>query len=360
MSDLHCPTRAIIHLNALKKNLARAQAASSGKIIAVIKANAYGHGMLPVAAALEQADAFAVATLDEALILRAAYLHAEIIIIQGFYHISEIEVLSRYRLIPVIHSPKLLAQLLESSAAAGLRVVLEHNSGMNRAGLSGEDFKAAVARIEAQRKLEIVFVMTHFRSANREDPRHSEVQVAVFKEVIAGIHYRTSLCNSAALLGFPAAHADYERPGLMLYGASPLDNKTAAELGLTSVMSVTSRLIAVHQLQTGDEVGYEGVWRAKSACRIGLVPVGYGDGYPWISQRVEVPVLVRGRRCTLAGRVSMDTLSVDLTNCPQAQVGDEVILWGKDLPVDEVAQATGQLVYDLLTGITLRVPRIYH
>ena len=357
MSPSYCPTHAVIHLDALRKNLARAQAASKGKIIAVVKANAYGHGLIPTAAALKAADAYAVASLDEGLLLRSAQTAAAIIILQGFYHKDEIPLLQEHRLLPVVHHPELLAYLLEASPQTDFPLVLEHNSGMHRAGLATDELQQAVKTVEAHSHLRIAFLMTHFRSANREDLSHTQEQLLRFEKTTAAMNYRRSLCNSAALLGFPPAHADYERAGLMLYGASPLDNRVAQNLGLSPAMTLKSRLVAVHRLQAGDEVGYEGLWRAQSSCRVGLIPIGYGDGYPCTSN--AVPVLIKGQRCELIGRVSMDLISVNLTNCPAARLGDDVTLWGAGLPVDEIAAATKRLNYDLLAGITARVPRIY-
>ena len=351
------PTQAYINLSALRHNLTVARSLTQAKLVAVVKANGYGHGLNEAASALKETDAFAVATLDEALSVRAVIPTQDILVLQGFYDSSQLNLFNEQRLIPVVHSSEQLEMLHSSNAP--LRIVLEYNSGMNRLGLSHDQLHKAIASIQAHPHQQIFFIMTHFRSANRQDPHQTYEQLKDFRAAMAGITLPSSLCNSAALLNFPEARADYDRPGLMLYGASPLDARPAADIGLKPVMTLASRLIAVHQLKEGDEVGYEGIWRAPRDCRVGTIPLGYGDGYPRIVHNDPIPVLVKGSSCVLSGRVSMDLLSVDLSNCEDAKVGDEVIFWGEGLPLDEVAQATGRLAYDLLAGLTARLPRIY-
>ncbi len=354
------PTEAQINLSSLRHNLELARSLSSGKLIAVIKANAYGHGIKEVAQALGDADALAVATLEEAILLRSVIRAKDILVLQGFYHSSELSELVAHRLIAVVHSPEQLAML--GASQLPLRLILEYNSGMNRLGLTKAQLHSAIDDFK-NRPWQLVFVMTHFHSANQPDTTPSLKQLDDFNSALRGFELPRSLCNSAALINLPSALSDYDRPGLMLYGASPLDERSARTIGLKPVMTLKSRLIAIHQLKAGDRVGYEGTWSASSDCRVGTVPLGYGDGYPRLGLVGDgVPVLVNGYRCSLSGRVSMDLLSVDLSHCPSAQVGDEVILWGEGmraLPVEEVAAATNRIAYDLLAGLTARLRRSY-
>lgn len=348
------PTEAQINLSNLKHNLEVARSLSSGKLIAVIKANAYGHGVKEVTHALEDADAFAVATLEEAVLLRSVVEERDIVVLQGFYHSSELSEFAAHRLIAVVHSPEQLAILKASELP--LRLVLEYNSGMNRLGLTKAQLHSAIDDFKT-RPWQLVFVMTHFHSANQRDATASLRQLGDFNSVLRGLDVSRSLCNSAALIDLPPARSDYNRPGLMLYGASPLDARSASTIGLKPVMTLKSRLIAIHQLKAGDRVGYEGTWSASSDCQVGTIPLGYGDGYPRISHGGSV--LVNGHRCSLSGRVSMDLLSVDLSHCPNVRVGDEVILWGEGLPIEEVAVATDHIAYDLLASLTSRLRRVY-
>lgn len=352
------PTEARISLKALRHNLAIARSLTSHKLIAVVKANGYGHGLKEVALALEDADAFAVATLEEAVSLRSVIPAKDIIVLQGFYDKTEPSYFAAHNLIAVIHSPDQLAMLSTSDLA--LRLVLEYNSGMNRLGLTKKELHEAIGVLKARPQWQLVFAMTHFHSANQVDTASSLRQLEDFDDALRGFDLPRSLCNSAALINLPAARADYDRPGLMLYGASPLDTRPANAIGLKPAMTLVSRLVAIHRLKAGDRVGYEGVWSASGDCRVGTVPLGYGDGYPRIGHRAQVPVLVNGCKCNLSGRVSMDLLSVDLSYCENARVGDEVILWGEGLAVEEVATAVGRIAYDLLAGLTARLRRVYH
>ena len=392
------PTKALIDLSALKHNLIRAASLSRGKIIAVIKSNAYGHSMPQVASCfdeLAEVDSFAVAFSDEGIALREHLQkigrHKNIITLEGFSDVVDLQSHLQHNLIATIHHTEQLKILGKEQLNKPLGIWLKHNSGMNRLGLSSTELLAAYQQISANPHLHLWGIMTHLAAANRANTEEAQEQVRVFHHAVttiqqsiqqstqqqggvhrSGVHkggaHRSgadnkplplSICNSAALCNLPAAHGtanDYERPGIMLYGASPLDNTSAQELDLRAGMQLKSKLISVRQLKAGDLVGYEGVWRCPADCLMGVAPIGYADGYPRRSAATPVPVLVNGHRCFLSGRVSMDMICLDLKNCPNAQVGDEVELWGANLPANEVADAFDTIVNRLFTGLTSRVP----
>ncbi len=366
------PTKALIDLSALKHNLIKAASLSRGKIIAVIKSNAYGHSMPQVASCfdeLAEVDSFAVAFSDEGIALREHLQNIgsqkNIITLEGFSDVVDLQSHLQHNLIATIHHTEQLKILGKEQLNKPLGIWLKHNSGMNRLGLSSTELLAAYQQVSANPHLHLCGIMTHLAAANRANTEEAQEQVRVFHHALTSIQQSTqqqiplSICNSAALCNLPAAHGtanDYERPGIMLYGASPLDNTSAQELDLRAGMQLKSKLISVRQLKAGDLVGYEGVWRCPADCLMGVAPIGYADGYPRRSAATPVPVLVNGHRCFLSGRVSMDMICLDLKNCPNAQVGDEVELWGANLPANEVADAFDTIVNRLFTGLTSRVP----
>ena len=348
-------TRALIDLSALRHNLQLVrETAPASRVMAVIKANAYGHGVVPVAAALD-AEAFAVATLEEAVQLREAGCDRPVVVLQGCHDGEALSLAARLELQAVVHHPEQIAALESVSLPRPLRVWLKLDTGMHRLGVAAEDFPELHRRLTALAQVQQpVNVMTHFANADaRADPL-TETQIRRFNTTVGRLPGERSLANSAGLLGWPASHADWVRPGIMLYGISPFDGVAPAELGLRPVMELRSRLLAVNHYRRGTAIGYGGRYRCEEDMPIGVVGIGYGDGYPRHAPD-GTPVLVNGRRVPLAGRVSMDMLTVDLRGQPEARAGDPVVLWGPDLPVDEIAGHAGTIGYELVCRLTRRV-----
>jgi len=347
------PIRATIRPGALRANLALArELAPAARQMAVIKANAYGHGLLRAAQALRDADAFAVLDLAAAVCLRNAGFDQPVLLLEGAFDASELPVIARERLSMVVHCEEQLRMLTSSSVPGRIPVFLKLNTGMNRLGFEPAQLPALLQRLRAARQVGEVTLMTHF--ANADDELGIEWQLQRF-EAAACLDLPVSLANSATLLRHPHAARGWVRAGLMLYGASPLPDRSAAQLGLRPAMTLASRLIAVRDLAAGERVGYGGTYVAAAATRMGVVACGYADGYPRHAPS-GTPVLVGGRRAALIGRVSMDMLCIDLTHAPEATVGSEVVLWGEGLPVEEVAQAAGTIAYELLCALAPRVP----
>jgi alanine racemase len=363
---------AVIDLMALSANLDRVRRHAPGKrIAAVIKANGYGHGMLRVARVLQQADAFAVASIDEALDLRLAGIDKPIILLEGFFTVEELALIQRHRLTIVLHHEEQL-RTLESLAVgpqldAGipLTVWLKLDTGMHRLGFEPSRTATLVERLYDCRLVDrsSIVLMTHLASADdRRDPM-TEHQAATFEDAVArvdkGAAAGRSIASSAGILGWPQTLMDgtgpgWVRPGIMLYGVSPFVDTTAADHDLRPVMTLRSRLIAIRELKAGDTVGYGASWRCPEDMRVGVVAIGYGDGYPRAAGS-GTPVLLNGHRVPLVGRVSMDMLAVDLREQAAAAIGDEVVLWGDGLPVEEVAACAGTIAYELLCRVTHRV-----
>jgi alanine racemase len=350
------PIRATLDLSALRGNFAVArQHAGEARLWAVIKANAYGHGLMRAAEALDDlADGYALLDLDDAVALREAGYRQPILLLEGFFEADELPLLAEYGLTPVVHALEQIEMLTGAALPARLPVYLKINTGMNRLGLSLESFHAALTALETLPSVASVTLMTHFADADLE--RGIGWQMARFVESAQGCRHPVSLANSAALLRFPEVRRGWARPGIMLYGSSPFpQDETAGQLGLRPVMTLSSELIAVHDLQKGDRVGYGGVFSAEGPMRIGIVACGYADGYPRHAP-TGTPILVEGCRTRTVGRVSMDMIMVDLTDIPAAGIGSPVVLWGEGLPVDDVAAAAGTVSYELLCALAQRVP----
>lgn len=362
------PLLARIDLSALKHNLGVVRShAPQSRVLAVIKANGYGHGMLRTAHALANAEGFAVLNLGEAVALREAGFNQTILLLEGFFNADELPVLAEYRLATVVHSAEQIDMLEASSLPVRLDVFLKANSGMNRLGFRPDAFRAALERLRACPAVDRITLMSHFASAD-DAAEGVGAQLACFNELLpAARDLPLSLANSAAILRYPETHGDWVRPGIMLYGASPFGDTSAESLGLKPAMTLTSRIIAVQELKAGEAVGYGAAFRADAPARIGVVACGYADGYPRHAP-TGTPVLVHpqggkadkaalnGVRSRTLGRVSMDMLCVDLTAIPGAGVGSAVTLWGEELPVDEVAAAAGTISYELLSALAPRVP----
>lgn len=348
------PIQALIHTSAFSHNLKRVRhAAPHSKVWAVVKANAYGHGIERTFLALGMADGFAVVDLDEAVRIRQLGWAGPLLLLQGFYELGDLIAISEYRLSVVIHSLEQISLLETASLATSIDVYLKCNSGMNRLGVPVPLFAQAHARLRALHFVRGITLMTHFACADK--PEGVAEQSAAFERATKNLDGARSLCNSAGLLLHPDTQADWVRPGLMLYGASPLTHQTAAQLNLQAAMTLRSRLVSVQNLQAGEKVGYGFTFTAPHAMRIGVVACGYADGYPRHANN-GTPVLVEGVRCPLVGRVSMDMLTVDLSSVPQAQPGSSVELWGTQLPIDEVAHHADTVAYELMCALAPRVP----
>jgi len=350
------PIRARIDLQALKNNLRVARRAASARIMAVVKANAYGHGLLRCAEALEEAEGFALLDVRDAIALREAGFRQTILLLEGFFTADELPVLAEYELATVIHSEHQLAMLEAYPRRGTLDVWLKLNSGMNRLGFTPEQFPAAMEKLKSHRAVREITLMTHFATA--DEAEGVAEQLELFKGLTANHRMPRSLANSAALLRYPAAHGEWVRPGIMLYGASPFADASAQQLGLKPVMTLSSELISVRELKAGDRVGYGGTFRADRSMRIGTVACGYADGYPRHAA-TGTPILVNGTRTRTLGRVSMDMLAVDLSDLGDAAVGGKVVLWGEGMPVEEVAAAAGTISYELTCALAVRVPVEY-
>lgn len=350
---------AYVHLNldAVRHNLAQVRRyAPNNKIMAVIKANAYGHGITRVARVLDGADGFAVARVDEGVRLRKAGFSQPITVLQGFVCVDELRLMQQHQLDSVIHTPQQIAMLQQQgSAEPRLTVWLKMDTGMNRLGFKGSDFNAAYAQLQACIAVEQpIKLITHFANADDLLDDKTRRQIDLFNDAVQGYPGERSIANSAGIIGWPNIISDWVRPGLMLYGCSPFAGKTGPDFGLKPVMSLHSRLISVKNVSAGETVGYSGTWTCPADSRLGVVSIGYGDGYHRHT-RCGAPILVNGQRVPLVGRVSMDMITVDLNSQPNAQPGDPVTLWGDGLPVEEIAHHADTIPYTLLCGITQRV-----
>ena len=371
------PILATVHPDALRHNLQRARdCAPDARVWAVVKANAYGHGIERTFDALRSADGFALLDLAEAERIRALDWRGPILLLEGVFEPRDLELCSRLHLWHTVHCSEQIDWLAAHKTQLPHRVFLKLNSGMNRLGFTPTAFRAAWARLNALPQVEEISLMTHFSDA--DGPRGVAHQVAAFEAATADLPGERTLCNSAAMLRFarqalrvdpgaPATEtlsADWVRSGIATYGSAPdHPQRTAADWGLQPAMTLSSRLIAVQQLQTGDTVGYGSAFTAERPQRIGVVACGYADGYPRHAPN-GTPVLVAGVRTRVVGRVSMDMITVDLAPLDAlgvpCGVGTEVVLWGVSasgavLPVDEVAAAAGTISYELLCAVAPRV-----
>jgi len=352
--------QATINLTALQHNLQRVrQAAPDSQVIAIIKADAYGHGIVRVAKALDAADKFGVAGLEEALLLRNAGIRKPVVLLEGVFAVSDLSKAGLQNLEVVIHHISQLEMLEEyartaSNAASRLNVWLKVDTGMHRLGFPPSIVQTVWQRLEAIPLVKEICVMSHLANADDTDDITTDQQLAVFSATAGSLVAEKSMANSAGILNWPATHMDFVRPGLMLYGVSPFSQCVAADHQLIPVMTLSSRLIAVNYFKQGDAVGYGGDWICPEDMSVGVVALGYGDGYPRHAKS-GTPILVNGQRTTLIGRVSMDMICVDLRALPGANVGDPVVLWGEGLPVEEVAHHASTIAYELLCHVTQRV-----
>jgi alanine racemase len=347
------PISATIDLAALRHNYGVARRLAPGAAaLAVVKANAYGHGIARAARALADAWGFAVVELDAAVRLRETGYEQPIVLLEGFFEVRELSVIREYRLSTVVHSVEQLGMMRGLPAGRAIDVMLKLNSGMNRLGFEPGDIKAALEEVKASPAVGTITLITHF--ANADDDKGVQWQLERFERATAGQAMARSLANSAAILRHPQTHADVVRPGIMLYGCSPFAGTTGADVDLRPAMTLASEIIAVRDLAPGEAVGYGGAYTAETKQRIGVVACGYADGYPRHAP-TGTPVLVGDRLTRTLGRVSMDMLTVDLSSVPEAGVGTRVVLWGEGNPVEHVATAAGTVGYELLCALAPRV-----
>ena len=355
------PIRARVDLAAVRRNLDLArELAPASRIVAVVKADGYGHGAVAVARALaRRADAFGVASLEEALALRGAGIVEPILLMAGAFGDDELPELARQRIDTVVHCPEQLAALLASELDRPLGVWLKMDSGMHRLGFGPESFAAAHQRLLGAPQVGEIVLMSNFPRADQRDNDLTSRQTERFRRWTRGLEGHTSLANSAAVLAWPECHGDRVRPGIMLYGVSPLDRPNGAAARLEPAMELVTEIVAVNPVAAGEAIGYGGHNVCRRDTRIGVAAVGYADGFPRHAPD-GTPVLVNGRRAKLAGRVSMDLITIDLEGVGEVAVGDPVELWGKRVSAREVADACGTIAYELFTGVTARVPREHH
>lgn len=340
---------------ALRSNLAVVRRlAPDSRVVAAIKANAYGHGLIPAARALAGADAFGLARIDEALKLREAGIDKQLLLLEGVTCADHLAAAGQHQLDIVVHSSEQIEMLEAYDGAHRFAVWLKLDTGMNRLGFRIEDISGARERLARSAAVGHLRFMTHLASAEHPDDSRTKQQIEAFIAAASSFQLERSIANSAGLIGWPQTRVEWVRPGLMLYGISPMTQTSAQELGLQPVMTLTTQLIAVRRVIVGETVGYNGIWRAQQPSLIGIAAIGYGDGYPR-GMRNGAPVLINGREAPVAGRVSMDMTAIDLTDLPDAKAGDLVTLWGEGLPVERVAACADTIPYELTCRINARV-----
>jgi alanine racemase len=348
------PIRATIHAAALAHNYAVAKRAAPASLAyAVIKADGYGHGAWRVASALAAADGFATLELDGAVQLRESGIAAPILLLEGVFSAAELREAAARKLAIVVHGEEQVRPLEGATLAAPVDVFLKINTGMNRLGFPPQLAGNVAARLKASRNVRSLTLMTHFATA--DGPTGVAEAMARFAAATRGLEERKSLANSAATLRHPGTHGDIVRPGILLYGATPFADASAASLGLKPAMTLASELIAIQSIGPGETVGYGAAFRAEKPMRIGVVACGYADGYPRVAP-TGTPIVVAGVRTRTVGRISMDMTMVDLGEVPGARVGSPVELWGAQLPIDEVAASAGTVGYELMCAVASRVP----
>lgn len=352
------PAQALIDLAALRHNYQLARQCSGGKALAVVKADAYGHGAVICAQALQvEADGFAVACIEEALELRSAGITKPILLLEGFFEASELALIDQHQLWCVVHSLWQLDAIEQARLNRPLQVWLKLDSGMHRVGLFPEQYQAAYQRLQASGKVDKIVLMSHFARADELDCARTEEQLAVFNTAREGLQAELSLRNSPAILGWPQVPSDWVRPGIMLYGATPFEQTQALAAQLKPVMTLQSKIISVRELPVGEPVGYAARFVAERPTRVGVVAMGYADGYPRHAP-TGTPVAVDGQLTRIIGRVSMDMLTVDLTDLPQTGLGSRVELWGAQVLASDVAAQAQTIPYQIFCNLR-RVPRLY-
>ena len=350
------PSRVIIDIKALEHNFSRIkELVHNSKIMAIIKADAYGHGIVRVAKTLRDADAFGVACLEEAEQLRIASITTPIILLEGPYKPNDLSLIIKLNLEVVIHNEYQLELLEKSKIDGAIKVWLKIDTGMHRLGFSVDKTEEMLRRLMLCRNINSTpILMSHLATANEKNHALTYQQLDTFREISKIVNIEKTIANSAAVINFPDVHFDWVRPGLMLYGVSPLINSCGHDHGLKSVMTLESEIISIQYLSKGEPVGYGATWRCPENMPVGIIAAGYGDGFPRHAKS-GTPILVNNVRCPLIGRASMDMLTIDLRNQSNAKIGDRVVLWGGSLPIEEIATYAETIPYELLCGVHKRL-----
>ncbi len=349
-------TCATIHLGALRENLRRVRELGGGaRVMAVVKADGYGHGLERVARALDDADAFGVAGIADGQRLRAAGVSQRIVVLSGHDDAGDLAEMRRLTLDTVVHHDAQIDALAVDHDPRPLRVWLKLDTGMHRLGFAPERASEIFARLRSLPSVDHdIALMTHFANSDVFEDSMTAQQIERFERAVTGLDGERSLSNSAAILGWPAAHGQWVRAGGALYGISVVAGTVGADFGLRPAMTLTTKLIAINRVRRGERVGYGASWETPEDMNVGIAAIGYGDGYPRHAEP-GTPVLLNGVRAPVIGRVSMDLITIDLRNHPDARIGAPVVLWGRGLPVEEIAQHADTIGYELTCGVTRRV-----
>ena len=351
----------VINRRALRHNLQRLrELAPASKLVAVVKANAYGHGLLETARTLPDADAFGVARLEEALRLREGGITQPILLLEGFFNATDLPTISAQHLHTAVHNVEQLEALEAAELAEPVTVWMKLDTGMHRLGVRPEEADAFYQRLsQCKNVCQPVNIVSHFARADEPDCGATERQLDIFNTFTEGKPGQRSIAASGGILLWPQSHFDWARPGIILYGVSPLEQQPwGPDFGMQPVMSLISSLIAVREHKAGEAVGYGGTWISERDTRLGVVAMGYGDGYPRAAPS-GTPVLVNGRIVPVVGCVAMDMICVDLGPEAEDKTGDAVTLWGEGLPVERIAEITKVSAYELITRLTSRVAMKY-
>lgn len=352
-----------ISLNALRHNVTKIkQQAEHSKIMAIVKANAYGHGLVTVAQTIQsQVSAFGVARVSEAIQLRNNGIHLPIVLLEGFFDEYELKQIVEYELETVVHSEYQIDLLQKQSVQQPIKVWLKLDTGMHRLGIDVDEFKSVCRKLSTMvDKVQLPMnVISHFSRADEVNSDYTQQQLTVFQQLTAQCRGEKSLAASAGILYWSETHFEWVRPGILLYGVLPTSQQPAESFGFLPAMTLSSHLIAIRHHKKGEPVGYGNHWRADRDTYIGVVALGYGDGYPR-DVPAGTPVVINGKRYPIVGKVSMDMITVDLGDAKEINIGDEVIFWGKALPVEEVARHIGVITYELITRLTSRVMLRYY
>jgi alanine racemase len=345
-----------IDLSALTTNFKLIkQLAPTSQVLAVLKANAYGHGLAQIAKALPHADAFGVARIDEALALRANGITQAIVLLEGFFAEDEVAIIAANNLQTVVHNQEQLDIICQARLDRPLKVWLKIDTGMHRLGIDPDDFTVFYQKLKKSNNVQSPLVlMSHLASADDQKNSSNEHQINLFRKLSAELPDQKSLANSAGICAWQDTHLNWLRPGLLLYGVSPMNSVHQLSLPIQPVMTLKAQVISVRHIKKGQAVGYGGHWQSQQDTMIGVIAIGYGDGYPRHAEN-GTPVLINGSRVPLVGRVSMDMITVDLGPDATVKIGDQATLWGKDLPIEEVAKYATTIPYELLCNVSQRV-----
>lgn len=353
-------TKAFINLSALKYNLKKIREKTGDRhILAMIKANAYGHGIVPIANTLLDADAYGVATIEEAAEIIQANIHHPIVVMSGFVNQDELAFIDQHRLTSIIHHENQIDLLEKSKLKNPLKIWLKIDTGMHRLGITPESLPTFLSRLNQLKYIQKpINLMTHLADADNPHQEFTLNQLKLFQQLTHQLPGLKSVGNSAAIISYSNNLEDYARPGIMLYGVSPFADRTGKEFQLKPVMTLTSQVIAIKKVCRGEKIGYGCTWECPKDMDIAVIAVGYGDGYPRHAKN-GTPVLINNKICPMAGRVSMDMITVDIGQTNNVKIGDEAILWGKGLPIEKVAASCDTIGYELLCQVTRRVKFIY-